>query len=681
MDLLGDGLGRARAGCEVKASRVIKIVAIACLIFFVVALVITRDSPATSYEASIYTATPLIFWAASLLSVICGISIVVQQVYTGEHTRSNLWVIGFLLIVIPYASILSLWLIRGYALWCLGDPLSHLGTAQNIIASGYVDQYNYYPITHVYLAEVSSVLGIPAAEPFKYITLVFGLLYLLFMYVLAKSLLSSKGALILAAVVSTMFLSGTNISFSPNMLANLFLPFALFLLVKKSAQGTISWRALFILMAFMFPLFHPVPSLVLLLVLITAWVPVAMLGKEAPASIPNVFRFSLPVSLFLFVWAITWFLSFGVWDATIRDLQVLITERGFSHLMLLGQQIQYAQEYNYSIAVQFLSVYGGTFLCMVLSLVAFPLLYKKAISGREQRNLLSLYGPLIALVLAIVVLYLLNMTFSPLRLLPYIVIICTMFVGFTLYKILEWRGSSRHVVRPELHVTFGPDILRDTEGYLEKGQSSRHVIRPELHVTFEPDILRDTKGYLEKGQSSRHINYRHRVVPLLVILVLVAMSVGGTLSLYPSRYVLLPNYQVTRTEIEGMNWFFHSKDTTKPITGISIQPRRFADFLLTPEERKEQRFLDLEILREGEGVMPWHFGYDKYSGLGEWYDLVAYLVINQQDRVVYEEVYPEMKEIRFTPEDFRRLKQDSSVDMLYTNGGLNIYYVTPTPQP
>ena len=75
--------------------------------------------------------------------------------------------------------------------------------------------------------------------------------------------------------------------------------------------------------------------------------------------------------------------------------------------------------------------------------------------------------------------------------------------------------------------------------------------------------------------------------------------------------------------------------------------------------------------------MPWHFNYDLYAMLGEWYPQACYLLIMQEDRVVYPDVYPRMEQIRFTQEDFAKLEQDQSVAKFYTNGGLDIYYVTP----
>ena len=75
--------------------------------------------------------------------------------------------------------------------------------------------------------------------------------------------------------------------------------------------------------------------------------------------------------------------------------------------------------------------------------------------------------------------------------------------------------------------------------------------------------------------------------------------------------------------------------------------------------------------------MPWHLNYELYSMLGDWYPQTSYLIITQEDRVVYPDIYPKMEQIRYTPADFAKLEQDPTVAELYTNGSLDIYYVTP----
>jgi len=73
--------------------------------------------------------------------------------------------------------------------------------------------------------------------------------------------------------------------------------------------------------------------------------------------------------------------------------------------------------------------------------------------------------------------------------------------------------------------------------------------------------------------------------------------------------------------------------------------------------------------------LPYHFGYDKNTNLGAYYDQNLYLILDQADRALYRDVYPEMATIRFESQDFAQLEKDSSLDKLYCNGGLVTYYM------
>ncbi|MCL0082804.1 hypothetical protein M1O14_03765, partial [Dehalococcoidia bacterium] len=408
-----------------KSARLIKIIACVCFVLITVALVVVWNSPATAYEVCIYAATPPIFWAALILSFVCGISIIVQQLYARDHEKSNLWVVGLILILLGHTALLSLWIIRGYALWCPGDPLSHLGWIQDIIYSGHVVGFvELYPITHIYLAQISLLLDINPVVLHRLIPLFFALLYVAGMYLLVKSILPIKGAVILATIVSLIPLHGGYLNLTPNHLSNLALPLAFFLLIKSFTSGTVRWKALFIIMVFLFPVFHPLPSFILLLVLLTIWLPGRILGflrKEPLKATSSAFGFNATASLLLLVWGITWLSGFYVWEATIRNVYTFITEGGPGHLGLLREQILLAEGYGFSVIEHFLKLYSGIVVLILLTMAALPILWRRMPTERNLRNLGSLYGPLAAFALAFIVLYLVALPFNPLRLLVYVV--------------------------------------------------------------------------------------------------------------------------------------------------------------------------------------------------------------------------------------------------------------------
>jgi hypothetical protein len=604
-----------------------KAVASLCFVSIITGALLAWKTPATGYEPSIYTATPPLVWGCLIASLICGIGIVVHQVHTAKHEKSTLWFIGLLLIFLVYATLLSLWIIRGYYLWCSGDPLSHLGEAQNILRTGHIGgpgnfypstgrigEGNFYPIAHIYLAEVSSICNLPPTVFHKYLPLIFGILYAPFMYLFARSILPEKGQVILATLASMTFLPGSYLYFTPNTLSNLALPLALFLLVRSFTSGIFQWKMLFIIMVFLFAPFHPIPSIFLLLVLFTIWLPQELFAgptKSATAGAGSGLRSNLPVLAFFLVWIITWLSSFFIWSHTIRNLYRAISEAGPTPLMGIFATIELGVRYGYSLAAQFFKVYGGILIYAILALVALPILWRKLRSETNLGTLWSLCGPLGAITLMLILLYLSPLGSrvggSPGRFLIYAVMLCAIFAGFTLYETLR------------------------------------------------------------RADSSRRIGYAGRLAPLLVVVVFIAAFANGSLKLYTSRYILVANYQITRTEVAGMDWFLHSKNATMMVTSLALPPSRFADFLLTPEERMQQ----VQLL---DAVVDAHFGYDKRLALGESYAEDIYLVFDEKSKL-YQEIFPEVPQFKFLPADFEKLEHDPTVDRLYSNGGLDVYYV------
>jgi len=609
-----------------KSNNSLKILGIVCLIIFIIALLITQSVPAKGYEASIYTATPPVFWVAMLLNVICGTFIIIQQIRTKQHLNSSLWFIGFLLVFLAFASLVTLWIIRGYVNYGTGDPLSHVALINYIISNYHVPPNDLYPITHILTAEISYVINIPVTGVYGYIPILFNILYLISMFVLAKTILSSKGAAIVTVIVAMITILGFsngNVQFTPNILADLYLPFALFLFVKSSPSGTTLWKILFIVVVFMYPVFHPVTSFALLLIVATVTIAnifIAILKVRHLYSMRGLFKFRLPIILFLLVWSITWFSSGTMWATTINNLRIYFSGIGVSQLTVLTQLAQKANQYQYNVPLEIIKIYGGLVIFAVISLATLFVILKKRLLETEQKNILSLYGPLAIITLFVIVFYLVNITFSPLRLIAYIALILSILTAFGLNKLLERANST-------------------AEG------------------TF--------RNYLLSG---------------LVIFVIAATFAGSVLELYPSRYILQPNDQVTRTNLQGMGWFFNYRNQTEQLSVVSnIVPSRYADYLLSPQEDSEQTNLSPVILEEKEGiVMPYHFGYNEHDELGYWYSQQTYLLVDQADRVFFQEVLPEMQAARFTPEDFDKLDQDPSVEKIYSNGGLDIYVVTPT---
>lgn len=597
-----------------KTDRAIKIIASVCFILIVVALFAIRGSPATGYESSIYWATPPVVWGCLIFSIACGIGIVVHHVFR-QKEDNNLWVIGLGLILLSNTIILSLHILRGYAFWAaIGDPGAHLSITQDIIASGHIEESNFYPITHIYLAQLSQLLGVRPMVLLQWMPVLFALLSMGFTYFLVKSILPRKGQVMLATVAGTALISGWYLYSDPNVFANLAFPLTFYLLVRSFAPGTLQWKFLFLIIVFLLPPFHPVPTFALLAIMLGMWLfqrlSFLLAGKVSRAA-TSFFRLDAATMLILFVWGFTWLSSFAVWDQMTRNLRAIILESGITPYAKLMGELEYAGVHGYSVAEQFFKLYSGVLVYIILAVVALAVLRKRLVAKGDLERLGTLYGSLGLIALAMVALYFTGAGFDPRRLLVYILIICIPFSGFVLFEFIN-QASSQH-------------------------------------------------------------KWLAGMAPLLVAVLIISVSLHGIAKIYPSPYVLLVNHQTTQTEIDGMDWFLHNKNTSIPTSVRLNSIGGWARISLTSDERQSRQ--DIPLHTPEKLLAPYHFGYDKHSTLGQSYDGDTYLIMPTRFRKAYVETWPEIAELRFLPEDFAKLEADRSVDKLYSNSGLDVYYI------
>jgi len=610
----------------VKSSNLIKIIASLCFILLAVALVAIRNSPATGYESSIYWSTPPLVWGFLFLSIACGIGIIVYEAYRNEE-RSKLWVTGFILILSSNTIILSLHILRGYAmLGASGDAGTHLGTIQDIIATGnFARSELFYPVTHIYLSQLSQITNVGPVTLMKWVPALFPLLYMVFMYLLAKALLHGKRQVLLATVAATAPTIGISLLLLPYSLSNMFFPVVLFLLIKSLRPGTWRWRTAFIFILFLFPVFHELPTIALIAMLIN--VPLALflsgkLAKDRGGFFESDVKFCAIALLILLAWATIWLFPAGR-----GELKSLVPEEytfptegivipsqlpaGASHYTKMVAEIRYAEYYGYNIAEYFFKEYGDLLVYILLALIAAPILWR-GIRDQKYRNLTALYGPLVAVAILIVGLFFTSLPFGPLRFLTYAVIICTIFTGFTLSKPIDWTDF--------------------------------------------------------------HASWVARIAACAIAALLVVISTNAIFTIYTSPYINSPSYHNTEAEIDGMDWFLHKKDTEIYSAGWYYAPWRYAAYLLTEEELDQRYDYRANVTEQ----ISFHLGYDEHSMMGQAYEEDIYVVFRELNRLVYVDVFPKMAEHRLLPEDFKNLDDDISLDKLYDNSDLDIWYAHAT---
>lgn len=568
---------------------------------------------ASKYEISIYASTPTYLWFSIIISIVTSICILIYFTLTGYPTSKLIQKSSVILIYLCTIIILSLFIIRGYYLWCMnGDPASHLRNVNYILFNSRTPNELFYPALHIYSAEFILLSGISITQITKFLPLWIGSLYLPFMYIFSKQLIKDTNILLLSTLASSVLLVGWYLNFTPNGLANLLFPLILFCIFKKWGSKDYRWSILVVILALFYPIFHQLPALIFAITLISLPLPcigVRYWGKKDHF----IFRERIPklsghLVLLIFVWGLAWFSSFYMWKYLIINLNQLIMEEAPNNLNAIISTANYAQNYGYNVIEQVLKQLGGHLIYLILAIFSIPFLLRDY-SGKIYINkFISLYGPLFSIGIFTLALFFLNLPFGPLRLITYIFMFSSPLVGYFFWIVLNQSPF----------------------------------------------------------KSFKSISL------FIISSIFILIWINSIFIVYPSPYTLSTNYHTPLSEVKGMEWLFENRVVNYEITGITIAPYRFGEFLLNDTQRQIQH---LHWVQPENLKIPNHFGYDNTSSLDCSFNKTLYIGINEKDTLIYRELFPEMAHLRFTGQDFEKLDGDTSLYNIYTNNGFRTYYL------
>jgi hypothetical protein len=589
-----------------------------------VALIITWNTPATGYESSIYWSTPLILWISVIASVIAGITLVVVSIAKNELDNNPYWKIGFLLVFLSYAVCLGLFIIRGYYMWCMtGDPASHIGWIKETLNMGHTPTSLFYPITHIYLSEIVMLTSLDVLLLHKLIPLIFGLLCVLFMFVLAKAIFTqSPAACLLVGIISCCLAYSWYLRLTPNILANFFLPFVIFLVYRYLQRETWTWAVPLMICLILMPVFHTVPTIVLIVVFISIcalavflyiypYIKAQRQQWKLSISMDSGYR-AITLLFIVIIWWIFWISLFSVFNGQVISFYETITsEKDDRWVDDLMDTASTASAYGYNVIEHVIrSLWGQIILCAI-SALSVPLIVKEFYKSRKNIFLVSLSISLLSTILLAVAFYLFRLGFTPQRFLFAIPMLGSFLTAYFLSFILT----------------------RKIDGY---------------------HILLDT-----------------RVKSTFVIIVVCSLFVGGLFALYPSPYTLSVSWHDTHSDVEGLLFVYEHRDVDIPLMGIVTNSGRFSHALLTLEERGVQKLsLDLADQR-----VPYRFGYDTNLSISSVYTRETDVLITEKDKRMYVDTLPEVEESRYSRQDFERLRIDPGLHFLYSNGEFDYYKV------
>jgi hypothetical protein len=204
-----------------------------------------------------------------------------------------------------------------------------------------------------------------------------------------------------------------------------------------------------IVLLLVYPLIHVLAAIALTLIVCTLHLPIVNIFKKNFVTQNFTSKEWFIVSLISSIWIITWTSSFYLWQAMVRNINLLINEGGATELQKISGISINAGTLGYNVYSYFILIYGPFIILSFISVVVFLNLIKIRSKYRND-CLLSLFGPFIAFAILIAVLFLVNLEFGPMRFQFYMTIIgiicCSHLVLLITHNQKRWKSIIGNIV-------------------------------------------------------------------------------------------------------------------------------------------------------------------------------------------------------------------------------------------
>lgn len=236
-------------------------------------VIVARRTPATTYELSIYGATPLGFWLGIGAALVLALLVLTLPGVRGPIRRGALALASGSVVAVA-----ALPIVRGYHFYGAGDSLTHLGWVRDISAGVLSPLELLYPGVHVTAVFVQATTGIGSERALQLVVLAFVVAFLIFIPLCVRAVIGTNYALVLGVLAALLLVPLNNIGLHlmahPATQAVLFVPYVLYLLAAYlRSHGSGPRRAaiggLLALSALALLVVHPQMALALLGVFVT----------------------------------------------------------------------------------------------------------------------------------------------------------------------------------------------------------------------------------------------------------------------------------------------------------------------------------------------------------------------------------------------------------------------------
>ncbi|WP_408957967.1 hypothetical protein [Natrinema sp. 74] len=224
------------------------------------AVLAAHSAPATGYEVSLYSSTPLSFWALFGCALFVSL-LVALRATTDWYRRLALGLGGG-----SMAAFVGLPVLRGYRFYGAGDALTHLGWMHSIQSGAFSPIELRYPALHLVTTFLSVTVGIDLAQAALLVIVALSCLFFAFVALSTSLVFQSRFSTVAGAFSAFLFLPITTIHtfIVPHAMSQaiLFSSISIFILLKylrspASLRSPSGMGVLFALTSIALVVYHP----------------------------------------------------------------------------------------------------------------------------------------------------------------------------------------------------------------------------------------------------------------------------------------------------------------------------------------------------------------------------------------------------------------------------------------
>lgn len=241
-----------------------KLVTVVSFLMITISILLLHEAPVNGYELSIYDSVSPFVWFAAIFGIANGGLLI----YLYYSSRKGLWAIGLFQILLCNMIIISLNALRGSIYLGYGDPLSYVGYSRDIILSGFIPSYNFYPLSSLMVSFTTLTTGLTLIDSVQLFPAILLTVYMLSMFAWSGSICRERG------FVATMTFASLPLFFAwfvpPVYYETLFvlmLP-VFFFSLQKGRSGDIRFISITFALFVFFTLGHPLVALFILLYIV-----------------------------------------------------------------------------------------------------------------------------------------------------------------------------------------------------------------------------------------------------------------------------------------------------------------------------------------------------------------------------------------------------------------------------